>query len=184
MSDIGALNSQLPVFRYHPDPIASGVIQASTAQCACCGMQRGFIYVGPVYGEADLHDSLCPWCIADGSAASKLGASFADDYPLRRANVPGHIIEEINLRTPAFFSWQQEEWLAHCGDACAFLGDASVADVANATEATKLDWHARYELNEEDWQHITTGYTPRGAQSFYKFQCLHCSAILLGWDCS
>jgi uncharacterized protein len=39
----------LPVFRYHPDPIASGSIVASGAQCACCGARRGFIYTGPVY---------------------------------------------------------------------------------------------------------------------------------------
>jgi uncharacterized protein CbrC (UPF0167 family) len=33
----------LPVFRYHPDPIASGSgsIIASHAQCACCGGRRG-----------------------------------------------------------------------------------------------------------------------------------------------
>jgi uncharacterized protein len=26
----------LPVLRYHPDPIASGSIAASDAQCDCC----------------------------------------------------------------------------------------------------------------------------------------------------
>jgi len=24
----------------------------------------------------------------------------------------------------------------------------------------------------------------RGAQAFYKFVCLHCGTVLLGWDCS
>ena len=36
----------LPVFRYHPDPIASGSIVASDAQRACCSARRGFIYTG------------------------------------------------------------------------------------------------------------------------------------------
>jgi hypothetical protein len=33
----------LPVFRYHRDPIASGSIEASGAQCLCCNKRRGFI---------------------------------------------------------------------------------------------------------------------------------------------
>jgi len=58
----------LPVFRYHPDPIASGSVVASAAECVCCGEARGFIYTGPAYCEAELEEALCPWCIADGSA--------------------------------------------------------------------------------------------------------------------
>jgi uncharacterized protein CbrC (UPF0167 family) len=178
------MTSGLPSFRYHPDPLATGVIEASAVRCACCGKQRGFIYVGPVYGEAELHESICPWCIADGSAASKRGASFADDHPLRKAKIPERIVEEVNLRTPAFSSWQQEQWLTHCGDACAYLGDASVEDVANATQETKLAWQAEYRLDARAWEQITRNYQPRGAQAFYKFQCLHCGAVLFGWDCS
>jgi len=37
----------LPTFRYHPDPLASGSIAASDAACACCNQHRGFIYTGP-----------------------------------------------------------------------------------------------------------------------------------------
>lgn len=147
-------------------------------------MERGLIYAGPVYATLDLHESLCPWCIADGSAARKLGASFADDHPLLQAGVPHDIAEEVNLRTPAFTSWQQEQWLAHCGDACAFLGDASIQEVGGAGEETRLAWQKEYGLSANDWQHITEGYAPGGDPSFYKFKCLHCELVLLGWDCS
>ena len=88
----------LPHFRYHPDPIRTGVVEASSGVCACCGQARGFVYTGPVYGEEELDDRLCPWCIADGSAAANLGASFADDWALVRAGVAREIVEEVNER--------------------------------------------------------------------------------------
>jgi len=68
-----------PVFRYHPNPIASGSIVASGAQCVRCEQRRGFIYAGPSYCEVELDVALCPWCIADGSAHEKFDASFVDE---------------------------------------------------------------------------------------------------------
>jgi uncharacterized protein len=178
------MSTDLPAFRYHPDPLASGAIEPSDVECACCGKKRGFIYVGPVYGEHDLNDLLCPWCISDGSAVRKFDARFADDHPLRKANLAEHIVEEVSLRTPAFNSWQQEQWYAHCGDACAFHGDATVEEVANATTSTKAAWREEFGLTDEDWALATKNYHPRGPQAFYKFVCLHCGTVLLGWDCS
>jgi len=97
----------LPVFRYHPDPIASGSVVASDAQCACCGARRGFIYTGPVYCEDDLDEALCPWCIADGSAHAKFDASFADANGFSEKVAPA-VVDEIVHRTPGFNAWQQE----------------------------------------------------------------------------
>ena len=64
----------LPVFLYHPDPIATGSIQPSATPCKVCGQARGYIYTGPVYTEIRnrLDDAICPWCIADGSAHDAL----------------------------------------------------------------------------------------------------------------
>lgn len=101
-----------------------------------------------------------------------------------QAGVPEHVVQEVSLRTPAFISWQQEQWLAHCGDACAFLGDASIADVANASEQTKQAWQKDNGMGESEWQHLTSGYQPGGDPALYKFKCLHCEAVLFGWDCS
>lgn len=71
--------SSLPKFRYHPDPIASGSVVASEKKCECCQKTRGFIYNGPTYTEKNLdEESLCPWCIADGSASQKFEATFVD----------------------------------------------------------------------------------------------------------
>src|SRR3954452_7382977 len=118
----------LPTFRYHPDPIATGSIKPSGASCICCAEARGFVYAGPVYSTRNnLDDAICPWCIADGSAAKKFDASFTDaagigggdeDWP----EVSAGIIEEVSLRTPGYNSWQEERWFTCCDDAAAYLG--------------------------------------------------------------
>ena len=174
----------LPVFRYHPDPVATGNVEASPTICACCGRARGFIYVGPVHGESNLDDRLCPWCIADGTAASRLGASFADAHPLAQEAIAQEVIDEVNLRTPSYSSWQQDAWLTHCNDACEFHGDATVEDVGEASEATKADWRLEYQLTERHWNDITGCYEPQKEPSFYKFVCRHCGLVRLGWDCA
>jgi uncharacterized protein CbrC (UPF0167 family) len=52
--------SEVPRFRYHPDPIATGSVVPSDATCALCSEARGYIYTGPVHceeeHEADRHD--------------------------------------------------------------------------------------------------------------------------------
>lgn len=175
---------ELPVFRYHPDPLATCAVERRPIECACCGLARGFVYVQPVYATTDLDEKLCPWCIADGSAAAKLGASFSDAAPLIAAGLSQETVEEVTLRTPGYSSWQQEEWLAHCNDACEFHGDATVEDVEDASEATRADWREHYGLTEKDWKRHTQDYEPAGDSAFYKFVCRHCGVVRLGWDCS
>ncbi|MCO1987260.1 hypothetical protein FA421_32030, partial [Pseudomonas aeruginosa] len=115
------MNPPLPHFRYHPEPLASGSIEASATTCQCCGKARGYVYTGSPYSRHELPPgSLCPWCIADGSAAARYEASFSDDYPLLDAGVAADIVTEVCERTPGYTSWQQERWLVCCEDACAF----------------------------------------------------------------
>ena len=172
----------LPHFRYHPDPLATGMVQAAMDPCVCCGAGRGFVYVGPVYAAEDLQGKLCPWCIADGEAASKFKASFADAYPLLKAGIPAPVVEEVSRRTPGYVSWQQEWWLSHCQDACAFHGDASIQDVASASPETKTAWMREYKQDEAGWTWVATGYRAGGDSALYKFRCLHCQLTLFGWD--
>ncbi|MFF3656165.1 CbrC family protein [Streptomyces olivochromogenes] len=45
------------------------------------------MYTGPVYSVDDLAERLCPWCIADGTAAGRYEATFTggavgDDVPI------------------------------------------------------------------------------------------------------
>ena len=114
--------ADLPTFRYHLDPLGSGAIVASDARCARCEQSRGFVYSGPVFSAhpEPLDDRLCPWCIADGSAAAAFDAEFV---PLdgEVADIPRDAQEELEKRTVSFTGWQEVEWLAHCDDAMAFV---------------------------------------------------------------
>jgi uncharacterized protein CbrC (UPF0167 family) len=117
-----------PEFPYHPDPRKTGSVVPSHAPCTVCGHVYGLAYVGPVFADLDeFEGALCPWCIADGSAAARLGFEFTDvgdDVP---PNVPGRVLDEITERTPGFSGWQQEHWLYHCGDGAAFIGTTEAA---------------------------------------------------------
>jgi uncharacterized protein CbrC (UPF0167 family) len=55
------------VFRYHPDPIATGSAVPERHVCGVCGVQREVRYTGPVYGRQ--LSSLCLHGIASGRAA-------------------------------------------------------------------------------------------------------------------
>lgn len=170
----------LPTFAYHPDPIASGSVEASDAVCRCCAKRRGFIYVGPVYGEHDdLDDALCPWCIADGKAHEEFEVSFMDEagFP---DGISRTVVGAVAYRTPGFNAWQQEQWLTCCGDAAAFLGPIGYAEIK-----------ARYPLLEGQLVtyivqelHISGAAAMRFLKSLhrdssptaYVFQCRHCDA--------
>jgi len=69
----------LPDFKYHPNPIATGSIVPSVEVCPVCGESRGLAYDGIPYGTNDL-EHICPWCIADGSAHEKFGGTHYGDF--------------------------------------------------------------------------------------------------------
>jgi hypothetical protein len=79
------------------------------------------MYVGAIYSTEVIKD-VCPWCIADGKAASKWSASFNDVY-LASDEVPRSIVEEIAQRTPGFQTWQDNTWLFSDTDAMVFMGE-------------------------------------------------------------
>ncbi|WP_205750275.1 CbrC family protein [Diaphorobacter sp. HDW4B] len=168
--------SELPVFRYHPDPVATGSIRKNhSLVCPCCGLRTGWIYESEPYGLGDQPPNLCPWCIADGSAARKFGSRFAGDI---EGTVPDAVAEEVDQRTPGFTAWQTERWLTHCGDAAAFLGRVGwdrLKDLPDATEAVLDDG-----CDESTLPLITED----GDLSAYLFRCLHCGVHLAYADAS
>lgn len=169
---------ELPRFRYYPDPIAAGVIEASKVPCSCCLKAREYIYALSIYGKNSEGLRICPWCIADGSAADKFDAAFNDACSLYIAKLPQLVIDEIAKRTPSFINWQTERWLVCCNDACAFLGNATPEDL----EAT--DNEERHVIME-DMGRSADGFDELlnrfgnscGSIAFYKFQCLHCGKL-------
>ena len=164
----------LPMFKYHPDPVATGAVIESGDACACCGKARGFIYEGAVYGEKDIGGSLCPWCIADGSAAAKFGATFSDDNGLLDAELKNEIVEEITKRTPGFIAWQQDNWLVCCDDACAYHGVADKSEL-QALSGDKLESVLEFlEWQPATWTSFLASYEPGGDHAMHKFACRHC----------
>lgn len=161
--------SELPAFRYHPDPVATGSAEPATAPCEVCGRLPAYVYAGPVRGAAKA-ESICLHCIADGSASEALGdetgpAQFTD-ATLPRGIDPAVVIE-VEHRTPGFYTWQEAEWLLHCGDA-ADLVERSLRDglTPQAVEAAVADLH------------------PDGNVTAYLFRCVYCGTHLAYWDAS
>lgn len=69
----------VPHFRYHPDPVKSGVFKDDASViCECCEQATDMYYCASVYCVADVN-YLCPHCIASGAAAAKFDASFIQD---------------------------------------------------------------------------------------------------------
>ena len=113
-----------PIFKYHPEPLKTGSLVASSAVCKCCGQARGYIYAGPVHTHEELSGQLCPWCIASGAAADQLEAIFVEDISIGDGELAEPIMEEVSFRTPGFKTWAEECWPSCCNDATAFLGAA------------------------------------------------------------
>ncbi|MFI0237900.1 CbrC family protein [Streptomyces sp. NPDC016845] len=131
------MTEPLPDFPYHPDPVATGVIVPSRAACVCCGRERGYVYRGPVYADEELGARLCPWCIADGSAAERYDVHFTGGTSLGD-DVPREVFTAVDQRTPGFVAWQEPTWYFHCGDGAAFLGPAGSAELAAHPEALRM----------------------------------------------
>ena len=178
----------LPVFKYHPDPIGTGSIVESDTECACCGRARGYVYAGPVYSEEEYNECICPWCISDGSAHEKLDASFTDEDGVGGNGdwdqVPAEVVEAVAYRTPGFSGWQQERWWTHCGDAAQFLGRAGHKErkalgpdaVAAIRESTGL-------ADGPEWKHLLANLDKEASPTAYIFRCSKCGKLGGYHDC-
>lgn len=169
--------SELPAFRYHPDPVATGAIEAAPgAVCPCCGLATGWAYSTQPYGLGDQPDEICPWCIADGGAAARFGSEFVGDFS--PGELPEEVVDEVNLRTPGYPSWQGERWQVCCGDAAIFLGS--------------VDWDrlqafpdAQQSILEDGWSvDALPNIRADGDLCAYLFRCSHCGKHLAHADAS
>lgn len=175
----------LPPFRYHPDPLTTGEIEPSQAACLSCGQRRGYVYTGPVYAVEELDEELCPWCVADGSAAARFDAHFTETINVP-ADVPVSVLEEVTTRTPGYKGWQQEYWLFHCGDAAAYLGRVGYDELQAHPEAVKMLLHENDEFgwSPEQSERYVRRLDADGDATGYLFRCLHCGTHLAYSDMS
>jgi uncharacterized protein len=167
---------ELPRFRYHPDPLATGCVKPAKRKCACCGRARGYIYIGPVPEAKELSERVCPWCIADGSAAAKFDAEFTDpgavgDYGAWPA-VPAAVAEEVSRRTPGFWTAGDGVWWTHCGDAAEFLGTVKKQGALRAGPDYLAE--LRGEQNDAEWREFLESLDKPVGPWAYLFRCRHC----------
>ena len=115
---------ELPHFPFHRDPRASGSIRETDAPCECCGEKRGVAYEGVVYC-LDSPETLCPWCIADGSAETKYDASFFDadfvDDDFNTVDLPAETHSLVFGRTIGFSTFNPIGWWVHCGEPAEYV---------------------------------------------------------------
>jgi uncharacterized protein CbrC (UPF0167 family) len=175
---------QLPHFRYHPDPVATGSAVASSDDCEVCGEPAEYRYEGSVYGEDA--EVICLSCIASGRASQALGqggeaATFTDlDDSDEWDEVDDAVVDEVLHRTPGFAGWQQETWLAHCADAAAFNGPAGAVELARdpgAGDAVRTYLESEG-YGEDELEEALQGMSRDGAPTAYLFTCLHCGERL------
>jgi uncharacterized protein len=175
----------LPRFRYHPDPVATGmVVPRGDFTCGVCRTPRDYAYIGPYVSDTygfENGDEICPWCIAGGSAAREWSASFvAAAYlsPAAQSQMSPDARAELELRTPSFLCLQQERWLDHHGEAAAYLGGIG------------LDEYLRLARDAQRAVRNCVGDNPDGplratdvvqrlradgdGPTAYLFRCLHC----------
>jgi len=108
----GGERLKLPFFLYNPNPLSLGVIKKETTLCPVCNRNREYVYHGPFYSIEEV-EGVCPWCIADGSAANMFDGEFQD--PASCESVEKEVyLNELIYKTPGYNGWQQEYWLSHC----------------------------------------------------------------------
>ena len=170
------ISDVLPTFRYHPDPLRTGSVVLSEDECERCDEARGYAYAGPTYAVEEV-EFLCPWCIADGSAADDFDAEFTtiDGAP---ANVPLNVLEEIVRRTPGFAGWQQERWMFHCADGAEFHGRVGWEQVADKPDVIQS-------MVADGWpEDVLPNLRIDGDLTAYLFRCRHCGTDLAYADAS
>ena len=157
-------------FKYHPDPLKTGAFHNDkTMRCQCCGKDTELYYPGRFY-SVDEVDYLCPECISSGAAAEKFDGAFQDSESVDEVSDPAKL-DELVHRTPGYCGWQQEYWLAHCDDYCAFMGYYDWAALEHEGLAAEIEETYRGDVCgiEFEWakEHIQNN-------DCYLFMCLHC----------
>ena len=175
----------LPHFRYHPDPIATGMLVArEDFVCPVCRRSRAYAYVGPYISDNygfENGEEICPWCIADGSAARTLNATFTgarylSDQAYAQMSLGART--ELEKRTPSFHCLQQERWLDHHGEAATYIGEVDFERYLQLPPA------AQFAVRDCSGDDPRAGLRPTDfvqrlrsdgdGPTVYLFRCLHC----------
>jgi len=170
----------LPVFTYFPDPVGYGCIVNKASVCPCCEKPCNHMYIGPLTGKST-PDEVCPWCIADGSAAKQWSAMFNEVVNVP-AGVPAEVVEEILGRTPGYWTWQGNAWLFSDRDAMLLLGAVDGSQIVKEDNPEKIEacmtalrkWTWNFDLTIDFLKKVV----PYGAPAIHLFQDRHSGAFV------
>lgn len=123
---------ELPKFKYYPDPLGSGDIIKYETICPVCNQKREYKYIGPFLSKQGA-EGICPWCIADGSAAKKYQGSFQLNELCEEVSNK-KFKNELLYRTPGYRAWLLGSWPSHCGDYCIYFGSVGWNETKDITE--------------------------------------------------
>jgi uncharacterized protein len=90
-------------------------------------------------------------------------------------------LDELIHRTPGYSGWQQEAWLSHCGDFCAFIGYATWDQIEPLSDELATDVRrakSEMRLGDEDFIQSLDG----GSLYAYLFKCIHCGHHRVAFD--
>lgn len=178
---------ELPNFKYSPNAYKIGVFENVHGNCSICAEQRNMRYTGSFY-SLETPDYICPWCIANGKAAEEYDGEFNDYCGIEgvvpnsnnvEPNIAHERLLEITNKTPSYISWQQEAWLTHCNEPCAFIDYADVETI----EPLLDELHDDIENNGYDPEFVRTALSKEGSLVGYLFQCVNCGQHRLHVDC-
>ncbi len=181
-------STDLPEFRFSPNAYALGLFESAEGLCQACNTPRTMRYTSSFYSREEV-EYICPWCVADGTAARVFDGEFSDyagiDGVPHDSRQPLTVDEaearEVTTRTPSYPSWQQEEWRSHCGRPCAFLGDIGSSDLEKFLH--EPDFRADVEGGLGwDPELLRTELSEGGDLAGYLFRCLSCGAHRLHVD--
>jgi len=139
-------------------------------------MTTGYAYVGPFFTLED-PQNICPWCIADGNAATAFHLVFVYDYDLEPVDDPT-MKDELQHRTPGYFFATQYEWPTHCGDYCAVLRKVRWSDLEPLESELTADLD-RLEVEDGTDRQAKREALQGTALWAYLFRCLKCGTYRL-----
>ena len=175
----------IPVFKYHPDPLATGsiILTEYAVNCDCCGKETNAIYQGPCYGKKS-PETICPSCIADGTAQTVFGVCFQDSASADNVSDKSKLAELVH-RTPGYFGYQQERWLAHCDDYCEYHGVVGYEELIDLGIEGDIadDIQLIAERFSTTPNELIRNLNVGGAYQGYLFRCLGCGKYRLHVDC-
>jgi len=176
----------LPQFKYNPNAYKLGLFDEVNGICSVCDQERNLKYNSSFY-SVDTPEYICPWCIANGKAAEKYEGEFNDYCGIEGVSpdpndpfptIPRELLLEITDKTPSYVSWQQEEWLCHCNQPCAFIGYADYETIKPFIEELKND----IDNLGVDLEFIKQNLSKGGDVVGYLFKCVKCDQHRLHID--